>query len=73
MNEREAVEDECSRMISMCCQPGCLDRGGDAVFNSRSEGGTVILACPPSFWAKGAGTLTNRFGTSRNINGEVAI
>jgi PhnB protein len=27
----------------------------------------------PAFWAKSAGTLTDRFGTSWNINGEVTI
>jgi len=46
---------------------------GEAVFNSLSEGGTVIMPYEPAFWAKRAGMLTDRFGTSWNINGEVTI
>ena len=46
---------------------------GEAVFRSLSEGGTVMMPFQPTFWAKSAGMLTDRFGTSWNINGEVMI
>jgi PhnB protein len=46
---------------------------GEAVFKSLSDGGTVMMPFQPAFWAKSAGTLTDRFGTSWNINGEVTI
>ena len=46
---------------------------GEAVFKALSEGGTVIMPFQPTFWAKSAGMLTDRFGTSWNINGEVMI
>jgi PhnB protein len=46
---------------------------GEAVFNALSEGGTVIMPYGPAFWAKRAGMLTDRFGTSWAINGEMAI
>ena len=46
---------------------------GEAVFNALSDGGTVIMPYQPAFWAKSAGMLTDRFGTSWNINGEVTI
>jgi PhnB protein len=45
----------------------------EAVFNTLSEGGTVIMPWQPAFWAKNWGMLTDRFGTSWNINGEVTI
>jgi PhnB protein len=46
---------------------------GEAVFRSLSEGGNVIMPFQPVFWAKGSGMLTDRFGASWNINGEVTI
>jgi PhnB protein len=46
---------------------------GATVFKSLSEGGNVIMPFQPTFWAKSAGTLTDKFGTSWNINGEVMI
>jgi PhnB protein len=46
---------------------------GEAVFNSLAEGGTVMMPFQPAFWAKSAGMLKDRFGTSWNINGEVTI
>jgi PhnB protein len=46
---------------------------GEAVFNALSEGGTVTMPFQPVFWAKGAGMLTDRFGTSWAINGEVTM
>jgi len=45
----------------------------EAVFRSLADGGTVIMPFAPAFWAKRSGTLTDRFGTSWNINGEVTI
>jgi PhnB protein len=46
---------------------------GERVFKILSEGGTVIMPFQPTFWAKSAGMLTDKFGTSWNINGEVLI
>ena len=46
---------------------------GEAVFRSLADGGNVIMNFQPVFWAKGAGMVTDRFGVSWNINGEVTI
>ena len=46
---------------------------GEAVFKSLAEGGNVMMPYQPVFWAKSSGMLTDRFGTSWNINGEVMI
>jgi len=46
---------------------------GETVFRSLSEGGNVIMPFQPVFWAKSAGMLTDRFGASWNVNGEVTI
>ena len=46
---------------------------GEAVFKSLAEGGKVTMPFQPVFWAKGAGMVTDRFGTSWVINGEVTI
>lgn len=43
------------------------------VFDILSEGGRVTMPFEPVFWAKGAGMLTDRFGTPWAINGEVSI
>ena len=46
---------------------------GEAVFRSLSDGGTVTMQYQPTFWAKSAGMVTDRFGTAWVINGEVLI
>jgi PhnB protein len=46
---------------------------GETVFNSLSDGGAVMMPYQPTFWAKSSGMLTDRFGTSWNINGEVMV
>lgn len=46
---------------------------GETVFKALSEGGTVVMPFQRAFWAKSAGMLTDKFGTSWNINGEVTI
>jgi PhnB protein len=46
---------------------------GETVFKSLSEAGTVMMPYQPTFWAKSAGMLTDRFGTPWAINGEVTI
>jgi PhnB protein len=46
---------------------------GQAVFNSLADGGTVLMPYQAAFWAKAAGMVTDRFGTSWAINGEVTI
>ena len=43
------------------------------VFAALSEGGKVSMPFQSTFWAKGAGTLTDKFGTPWNINGEVIV
>ena len=43
------------------------------MFKSLSEGGSVTMPFQPAFWAKSAGMVTDRFGTSWVINGEVTI
>jgi PhnB protein len=45
----------------------------ERVFAALSEGGKVIMPLGPMFWAKCAGMLVDRFGTSWSINGEVMI
>jgi PhnB protein len=51
----------------------CSIAEGETVFKALSEGGTVRMPFQPTFWAKSAGMLTDRFGTSWNINAEVMI
>jgi PhnB protein len=46
---------------------------GEAVFKSLADGGNVIMPFQPVFWAKGSGMLTDKFGVSWNINGEVMM
>jgi PhnB protein len=40
------------------------------VFDALCEGGTVTMPWEPTFWAKGFGMVTDRFGTAWGINGE---
>jgi PhnB protein len=46
---------------------------GERVFKALSEGGNVIMPFQPTFWAKSAGMLTDKFGVAWNVNGEVII
>jgi PhnB protein len=43
---------------------------GERVFKELCEGGTVTMPWAPTFWAKGFGMVTDRFGTAWGINGE---
>jgi PhnB protein len=43
------------------------------VFAALSEGGRVAMPFEAAFYAKGAGMLSDRFGTPWAINGEVTI
>jgi len=45
----------------------------EPVFKALSEGGNVMMPFQPTFWAKSAGMLTDKFGTAWNINGAVII
>jgi PhnB protein len=45
----------------------------EPVFKVLSEGGNVMMPFQPTFWAKSAGMLTDKFGTAWNINGAVII
>jgi PhnB protein len=46
---------------------------GERVFKALSKGGNVIMPFQPTFWAKSAGMLTDKFGVAWNVNGEVII
>jgi putative SOS response-associated peptidase YedK len=46
---------------------------GERAFKALSEGGNVIMPFQPTFWAKSAGMLTDKFGVAWNVNGEVII
>ena len=46
---------------------------GERVFKTLSEGGTVIMPYQPTFWAKSAGMLIDKFGTPWTVNGEVFL
>ncbi|CNH91277.1 MULTISPECIES: VOC family protein [Yersinia] len=43
---------------------------GEALFNGLSEGGQVIMPFGATFWAKGFGMLTDKFGVGWMINVE---
>ncbi len=43
---------------------------GEELFNKLSEGGSVTMPFGPTFWAKGFGMLTDRFGIPWMINCE---
>ncbi|MDR3470825.1 MAG: VOC family protein [Devosia sp.] len=45
----------------------------ERVFAALAEGGEVLMPIAPMFYAKRAGMLTDRFGTSWAINGEVTM
>jgi PhnB protein len=45
----------------------------ERVFKALSEGGKITMPLAPTFWAKSAGMLTDRFGTPWSINAEVII
>jgi PhnB protein len=45
------------------------DKGRD-MFNKLGEGGTVEMPFASTFWAKGFGTLTDRFGVPWMVNCE---
>jgi PhnB protein len=46
---------------------------GKRVFDALAEGGKITMPYEPTFWAKGAGTLVDRFGTPWIINGETTM
>ncbi len=46
---------------------------GAQVFDALADGGNVIMPFQPTFWAKGAGMLTDKFGTAWAINGELTM
>lgn len=43
---------------------------GEELFNKLSTGGSVIMPFGPTFWARGFGMLTDRFGIPWMINCE---
>ncbi len=43
---------------------------GKRLFDALAEGGTVTMPFEPSFWAKGFGMLTDRFGINWMVNCE---
>lgn len=46
---------------------------GEQAFKALADGGKVNMPYGPTFWAKSAGMLTDKFGTPWAINGEVII
>lgn len=36
----------------------------EAIFDKLSDGGTVVMPCEPTFWAKAFGMCTDRYGVS---------
>lgn len=42
---------------------------GQRVFNALAEGGTINMPFGPTFWAKGFGAVTDKFGTPWLVNG----
>lgn len=40
----------------------------ERAFNALAEGGTVEMPFQPTFWAKGYGSLTDKFGTPWMVN-----
>ena len=45
----------------------------ERVWKALAEGGEIGMPLQPMFYAKGAGMLTDRFGTPWAINGEVMV
>ena len=43
---------------------------GETLFKALSEGGNVGMPFGPTFWAKGVGMCTDRFGTPWMVNCE---
>lgn len=43
---------------------------GRRIFTSLAEGGTITMPFQPTFWAKGFGMLTDRFGVNWMVNVE---
>lgn len=44
---------------------------GERIFNALSEGGQVQMPFAETFWAKGFGIVTDRFGTPWMVNAEL--
>lgn len=44
-----------------------------SVFKALAEGGSVRMPFGPTFWAKGAGMLVDRYGTPWIVNGETVL
>lgn len=44
---------------------------GQRVFNALAEGGKINMPFGPTFWAKGFGAVTDKFGTPWLVNGEL--
>jgi PhnB protein len=43
----------------------------ERVFNALADGGKVTMAFAPTFWAKGFGMVTDKFGCPWIVNGEM--
>ena len=44
---------------------------GERIFNALAEGGQVQMPFAETFWAKGFGIVTDRFGTPWQVNAEL--
>jgi len=45
----------------------------EKAFTTLSEGGSTFMPFGPTFWAKGFGMCTDKFGTPWMVNGELAV
>lgn len=54
---------------SVMTTPGDIQRA-QAVFNALAAGGSVMMPFGPTFWAKGFGVLTDKYGVSWMVNCE---
>lgn len=57
------------RGYSLSIRSENVEQGGE-VFNRLAEGGTVTMPFQPTFWAKGFGMLTDKFGVNWMVNVE---
>lgn len=57
------------RGYSLSIRSENVEQGGD-VFNRLAAGGTVTMPFQPTFWAKGFGMLTDKFGVNWMVNVE---
>ncbi|MNG34588.1 hypothetical protein D3C84_1211070 [compost metagenome] len=55
--------------FSLSLNPDNEEKGRE-IFNKLAAGGTVTMPYSPTFWAKGFGMLTDKFGVNWMVNVE---